>query len=112
MNKNTDRARQFMPFAALTGFYGIIKERESRSEPRHELSEDEEKILSDRMIRVRKGMMVKLTFYNGSRYETVTGMVSDIDLIYRSITIVKRKIYLDDVIDIGSEEFNGNDANY
>ena len=57
-------------------------------------------------------MMVKVTFYNGSRYETVTGMVSDIDLIYRSITIVKRKIYLDDVIEIGSEDFEENNEKH
>lgn len=89
-----------MPFAALTGFYEIIRERERLAEPKHELSEDEEKILSDRMNTVRKGMMVKLTYYKESHCETVTGMVSEIDLIYRSITVVKNKIHLDDVLDI------------
>ena len=34
--KKADRARQFMPFAALTGYYEVIKQREKIIEPRKE----------------------------------------------------------------------------
>ena len=55
--KKADRARQFMPFAALTGYYEVIKQREKIIEPRKELSEDEAEILSSKLGSVQKGML-------------------------------------------------------
>ena len=101
--KKADRARQFMPFAALTGYYEVIKQREKIIEPRKELSEDEAEILSDKLNKVQKGMLITLTYYNEDCYETLTGLVSDFDPIYRTITIVKTKIAIDDIYDIKIE---------
>ncbi|MBR2885924.1 MAG: YolD-like family protein, partial [Clostridia bacterium] len=95
-----DRARQFMPFAALTGYYEVIKQREKIVEPRKELSEDEAEILSSKLNKIQKGMLVTLTYYKEECYETLTGLVSNIDSIYRTITIVKTKIAIDDIYDI------------
>ena len=39
--RHADRAAQFMPFAALTGYYDLVRERERVSEPRREPSEEE-----------------------------------------------------------------------
>lgn len=101
--KKADRARQFMPFAALTGYYEVIKQREKIIEPRKELSEDEAEILSDKLNKVQKGMLITLTYYKEDCYEILTGLVSNIDSIYRTITIVKTKIAIDDVCDIRIE---------
>lgn len=98
--KKADRARQFMPFAALTGYYEVIKQREKIVEPRKELSDDEAEILSDKLNKIQKGMLITLTYYNEDCYETLTGLVSNIDTVYRTITIVKTKIAIDDVVDI------------
>ena len=38
--RHADRARQFMPFASLRGYYDFIREQEREKEPRRELSED------------------------------------------------------------------------
>ena len=101
--KKADRARQFMPFAALTGYYEVIKQREKIIEPRKELSEDEAEILSSKLSKIQKGMLVTLTYYKEDCYEILTGLVSNIDSIYRTITIVKTKIAIDDVCDIRIE---------
>lgn len=101
--KKADRARQFMPFAALTGYYEVIKQREKIIEPRKELSEDEAEILSDKLNKIQKGMLITITYYKEDCYDTITGLVSNIDPIYRSITIVKTKIAIDDVCDIRIE---------
>ena len=98
--KKADRARQFMPFAALTGYYEVIKQREKIVEPRKELFEDETEILSDKLNKVQKGMLITLTYYKEDCYETLTGLVSNIDPVYRTITIVKTKIAIDDVVDV------------
>ncbi|MBR2885001.1 MAG: YolD-like family protein [Clostridia bacterium] len=92
-----------MPFAALTGYYEVIKQREKIIEPRKELSEDEAEILSDKLGNIQKGMLITLTYYKEECYETLTGLVSNIDPIYRTITIVKTKIAIDDVSDIRIE---------
>ncbi|MBR2883672.1 MAG: YolD-like family protein [Clostridia bacterium] len=89
-----------MPFAALTGYYEVIKQREKIIEPRKELSEDEAEILSDKLNKVQKGMLITLTYYKEDCYETLTGLVSNIDPVYRTITIVKTKIAIDDVVDV------------
>lgn len=101
--KKADRARQFMPFAALTGYYEVIKQRENIVEPRKELSEDEAEMLSDKLSNIQKGMLITLTYYNEDCYDTITGLVSNIDPIYRTITIVKTKIAIDEVCDIRIE---------
>ncbi|MBQ3604536.1 MAG: YolD-like family protein [Clostridia bacterium] len=92
-----------MPFAALTGYYEVIKQREKIIEPRKELSEDEAEILSDKLNKIQKGMLITITYYKEDCYDTITGLVSNIDPIYRSITIVKTKIAIDDVCDIRIE---------
>lgn len=101
--KKADRARQFMPFAALTGYYEVIKQREKIIEPRKELSEDETEILSSKLGKIRKGMLITLTYYKEDCYKTLTGLFSNIDPIYRTITIVKTKIAIDDIYDIKIE---------
>ncbi len=101
--KKADRARQFMPFAALTGYYEVIKQREKIVEPRKELSEDEAEILSSKLGNIQKGVLITLTYYKEDCYDTITGLVSNIDPIYRTITIVKTKIAIDDVYDIRTE---------
>ena len=98
--KKADRARQFMPFAALTGYYEVIKQREKIIEPRKELSEDEAEILSSKLGNIQKGMLITLTYYKEDCYDTITGLVSNIDPVYRTIMIVKTKISIDDVVDV------------
>ena len=44
-----DRAAQFSPFAALTGYEETIRETERRTEERRELDEDEKAILNGRL---------------------------------------------------------------
>ena len=44
--RHADRARQFMPFASLRGYYDFIREQERVKEPRRELSEDDAQELS------------------------------------------------------------------
>ena len=41
-----DRAAQFMPFAALRGYYDLLRTKERVPEPRHELTEEEARELS------------------------------------------------------------------
>ena len=92
-----DRASQFMPFAALRGYYELIRKQQRVPEPRHELTDEEAIALSRTVQRVRRGHIVRVTHYDEGAYVTLTGCVSRIDLVEREMMVVKTKIKLDDI---------------
>lgn len=96
----SDRAGQFMPFAALKGFYDLIREKERVIVPKHEIAEDKAEELSDKMKLVERGMMVKVVYYSNGEYVSIEGIVTKIDLVFRKLTVVKTEIDLDDIWDI------------
>lgn len=96
----SDRAGQFMPFAALKGFYDLIREKERVVVPKHEIAEDKAQELSEKMKLVQKGMMIRVVYYSNGEYVSTEGMVSKIDLVSRKLTVVKTEIDLDDIWDI------------
>lgn len=95
-----DRAAQFMPFAALRGYYDLLRTKERVPEPRHELTEEEARELSAVAREVRRGDVVCAVYYDGDAYVERTGCVARIDLILRTITIVDATIPLDDLRDL------------
>lgn len=96
----SDRARQFMPFSALKGYYELIRTKERVVVPKKELSEDWAEILSRKVISLREGDMVKVTYYSDGDYVEVEGILTDKDIERRYLTIVKTIIKLDDIYDI------------
>lgn len=97
---NIERAKQFLPFNALRGYYTLVKEKEKVIEKKKSLSEDELERLEIEFEKIKVGMMVKIKYYNEDHYECIEGMVSKIDLVFRKIRIVKEEIMIDDIIDI------------
>lgn len=95
--RRADRAAQFMPFAALTGYYELVRRQERVVQPRHELTEEEALALSRTMAQVRRGDMVRVTYYDWDCYRTVSGMVARIDPVYRRLQVVKTTIAFDDI---------------
>ena len=95
-----DRAQQFMPFAALRGYYDLIRERERTAEPRRELTEEQALELSQRLAQVERRKMASVVYYDGEAYVTVRGLVSDIDLAARTLTVVRTRIPFDDIWEI------------
>ena len=91
------RAAQFMPFAALTGYYELARQQERITEPRHELTEEEADALSRTMAQVRRGDLVRVTYYDWDCYKTISGMVARIDTVYRRLQVVKTTIPFDDI---------------
>lgn len=97
------RAQQFMPFAALRGYYDLIRERERIVQPKHEPTEEEALVLSKKLAQVKRRTMVRITHYDTDAYITTHGMVSDIDYAFRTITVVRTRIRFDDIADMCGE---------
>ena len=93
-------ARQFLPLNALTGYYQMNLERQRVSEPKKELSEDETEALSEKLKSLRRNDLVSVTYYDKDAYITKTGMITDIDLTFQTLTVVKTKIAFQDIFDV------------
>lgn len=109
VSEKANRAKQFLPFAALKGYYDEIRNRSRIIEPRRERTEDENRQLSEIIQKLKKGMMVKIKFYLDDAYETKEGIVTHIDLTFKTVTIVKTRIDLDDIFEISCDEIRSID---
>lgn len=84
-----DRAVQFSPFAALTGYEEALKETERLTDIKRELGEDEARILDEKLRiideRIGEGPEVSVTYFEpderktGGRYITVKDVIKRID---------------------------------
>ena len=105
-----ERARQFMPFAALRGFEELIREQGRTPSPRKELSEEDAERLSQNLRRVERGMLVEVVYYSNGGYVTQRGMVSDVDLTMRTLTVVKNRIPIDEIAELNGEALRVSDC--
>ena len=84
-----DRAAQFSPFAALTGYDAAIVETARLTDQKRELSEDQKQVISkalhDLQRRIKTDPVVTVTFFqpddrkSGGAYKTVTGTAKKVD---------------------------------
>lgn len=94
------RAKQFMPFAALRGLPEALAMKEKIVVPKVELSEEMADELDRKMHLVEKGKIATVVYFAGDEYLKKTGMVARIDEVARILQIVNIKIPFDDILDI------------
>ena len=117
-----DRAAQFSPFAALTGFEGVIAETGRMTERKIEVSENE-KILLDQKLTLIDDVIqdghypvITLVFFvpdarkEGGEYQAFTGQVRQIDVIDRKVVFFAghgrsagKTVFIDDIMEIHGE---------
>lgn len=106
-----DRAAQFSPFAALTGYDAAIKETARLTDERVELDENAKSILNEKfqliMERLNQRPLVMITYFQsdlkkeGGSYTTISGQVKKFDEYIRAMVMTDGKIIpVDDVFDI------------
>jgi uncharacterized protein (UPF0248 family) len=111
-----DRAAQFSPFAALTGYDSAIKETARLTGKRVELDEDVKDALSDRLQiivdRIKEHPKIAITYFqpdakkNGGAYVTAVSPAKKIDEYERVIVMTDGKtIPIDEIISIDGQIF-------
>ena len=95
-----DRAKQFMPFAALRGYESMIKSCEVIPCEREELTEEQAQILSNIVAKIKKGDIVLVRYYKNNGYTIIEGAVTFIDLAIKKISVIKTEISFYDIISI------------
>lgn len=111
-----DRAAQFSPFAALTGYDAAIKETGRLTDERIEIDEDTKASLDMKqaylMEIIDEQPEISVTYFlpdtkkSGGAYVTVTGNLKRFDEYERLLILTNgKKIPMDDIADIESDLF-------
>ncbi|WP_407926847.1 hypothetical protein [Caproicibacter fermentans] len=111
-----DRAAQFAPFAALTGYEGAVKETARLTDERIELDEYAQGALSDRLQiiadRMKEHPKIAITYFQpdakkkGGAYITAAGTVKKIDEYERVVVMTDATVIpLDEIISIEGQIF-------
>ena len=111
-----DRAAQFMPFAALTGYEDLIRESSRITQSRIELSETEIEELKHKLEILHRHEiekpLIKVQYFvhdlkkSGGSYQTVEKQLHRIDDIEKKVIFKDRTtIHFEEIISIEYEEF-------
>lgn len=96
----SERAKQFMPFAALKGLPEALAEKEKIRVPKVEISDDMAVELDRKMHFMKCGKKATVIYYSQEEYLKITGLISRIDETSRILQIVNTKIPFDDILDV------------
>lgn len=111
-----NRAAQFSPFAALTGYETAIKETARLTDERVELDEYTKEILNDRLQRLSEQLKenpeIEITYFRpdekkkGGVYITIIGVAKKIDIYKRLVTMKDGTVIpIDEIISIEGRIF-------
>ncbi len=99
-----ERAKQFMPFAALKGYEDALRKKEKVTVPKAQLCPERQEEL-DRILRqIQRNDMVTAVYFQEGEYVKLTGMVSRIDGTARILKIVDTKIDFEDLYEVEVQE--------
>ena len=109
-----ERAAQFAPFAALTGYDAAIKETARLTGQRTELDETEKLALDQKLQQLLTLLplrpIVRITYFvaddrkEGGEYVTTEGSLQKIDFYSRSVLVDGFRISIDDVLTLTCEQ--------
>lgn len=111
-----DRAAQFAPFAALTGYEENIKEATRLTDKRIEINEEKKSTLNNKLQiilnNIKEEPIITFTHFiydkkkSGGKYIDITGPVKKINILDGYIILKdKTKIFIEEIIDINGNLF-------
>lgn len=111
----SERAAQFSPFAALTGYDDAVRETGRLTDTKIELEEDAKEILDEKLRmmqeRIEEHPMAEITYFQpddkkeGGFYVTVSGNIKKIDGYKKSVIMQNgMEICIEDISDISMRE--------
>ncbi|WP_300411784.1 hypothetical protein [uncultured Oscillibacter sp.] len=102
-----DRAAQFSPFAALSGYGDAVREAARLTGGKAELAEEEKAALDARLRKLRPGSSAAFTVFRpderkeGGAYVTAEGVVRRIDGCAREIVLADgRRLGIEDILEV------------
>ena len=99
MPSHADRAKIFLPFAALTGLEEALRARERRPVQQAELSDDRAEEIDRALHQLHPGLQVSLVFYAQEAYNHLAGVLDALDERRRLLIVDGREIPFDALLD-------------
>lgn len=96
------RAKQFMPFAALKGFQEMLEETAAYKEGRKRLSEEQLEELDRQLHSMVRGQRVRVVYYTRGQYHQVEGVLDAINHVHRTIKVQGQQIPLSQITKLSS----------
>ena len=96
----SERAKQFLPFAAVKGLNEALEKKEIIIQYKKELTETCAIELNEKFNRLEKGCNASIKYFSNDALICVTGRITLIDLVYRMIEIDDVSIKIDDIVEI------------
>ena len=102
MQTNIDRAKQFLPFAALKGFEEALRKKEQQLEsiPKYSLSDDRIEDITNKLNNINHNSIINIKYFNNNKYINIKGYITKIDNIYKYLIINNKKINFNDILKI------------
>lgn len=98
-----NRAKQFMPFAALRGYEEALRAKEKIVVEKIELSEEKKAELDYKLHQIQKNDMITVVYFYKDEYIRMEGMVSRLDIDARILKVVNTRIPFDDIYEIEAD---------
>jgi len=89
-----------MPFAALTGYYELVRKQEITVEQKRELTEEKALELSQKLEGLKRGDLVRVTYYDTYGYRSRTGILDEALPAFKLLKLRDIAINFDDIQDI------------
>lgn len=97
------RAKQFMPFAALKGYEEALRAKEKIKVEKKELTEEQEEELNRQLLVIQKRDMVTVVYFEKGEYLKIMGMVSRLDRSAQILQVVNTKIEFRNILTVCKE---------
>lgn len=96
----SERAKQFLPFAAVKGLTEALEKKEKALQlvEKVELSDERSNELNQKIAQLTKGDIISITYYNHGEYIQVTGTFLGIDKVYKFVLLDLLEIDFGDIL--------------
>ena len=102
-----NRAKQFVPFAAVKGYEEALRVKEKIVVEKIDLSEERKEELDFKLHQIHKNDIINVVYFYKDEYIKIEGMVSRLDTDARVLKVVNTRIPFDDIYDLGVETNEG-----
>ena len=105
MAEKAGRGKLFLPFASLCGFEELVQKQTRQLERRRPRSDEENEALSRQVLSLRKGMRVRVTYFEDGAYRTCAGVVRQVEPVGRTLILDCKTLRLDDIYAVETVDF-------
>ena len=99
-DKVKDRAKIFSSFNPLSTLEKALKAKEREKSEKLELDETKIDEILKTISKLKPADKVKITYHDGDGYVRIEGLVSNVNQMDGSITVVKHRIWFGDICEV------------